>query len=203
MCAVKLVLAEADDAVRRVLEVGLRLHDFEVFTVPSVSAAVRVSVQEDVHVVLLDSGLEPTHSRFDPEVTVIEMSVRDDLQRPHLWIQKPFDPARLSEFLRRRYRRTMLRNNRRSEYRGAATAKTLVLNERTSQIACGELINVARSGVGVFLSGEVIVGDSVRLTLSDQIRFGSVTNTRLGIAITGELRQAVGIQLSAPETSFH
>jgi len=205
MHSVRLVLAERNSALKRVLEAGLALYGFEVLTVPSVSAAAKATAQEDVHAVLLDAGLLcGALPEIDARITSIVMGEEAPLDGVALWIRKPFSPKLLAAFLLRRYRRVAVAHNRRSHYRRIACGEAEIVFEGAKETARGELINISDRGCCVALTDPVVSRERLRMMLrqDDRARLcdGVVRSQRLILTHEGELRLALGIEIlrSAP-----
>jgi hypothetical protein len=199
MRPVHLVLAERDAALRRVLRTGFALHDFDVRTVPSANAAREAAGDGQAQAALLDAGLLDRHvPEFDPVVTVVLMSDAPLADAPCLWIRKPFDVGLLAAFLRARYERTHLTDDRRQGYREPVSGHADVVVARTCAFYRAELLNLSDAGCALRLPHGAVEGDHLWMRLCagkwEALLGGIVRNVRLVITPDGELQRAVGVE---------
>lgn len=200
METIRLVLAESNFALRRVLETGFTLYGFEVLTVPSVSAAAKATAQEDVHAVLLDAGLIGSRlPELDPAVTVVVMADEAPADGVSLWIRKPFSPKMLAAFLLRRYKRIIVAHNRRESYRRASSGTAELVFDGMTELCQAQILNVSEGGCALALAQPCVASDRLRMLLryegKERLCEGMVKNARLALTTEGELRLAVGVEI--------
>ncbi len=196
---VRLVLAGKSLALQKVLQAGLERLDFHVTPVRTLSAAVAACIEGRVRAVLLDGDLVNGASLdLDPHITLVMMTDAAPPDIPCLWIRKPFDPALLAAFLRRRCRHSSSRYNRRCHYREQVGGSVIVVAERTGSASFSELLDLSPEGCSVYSRHGSAEGDFVQMLLRvgscERAARGVVRNARLVVTEDGELRRAIGIE---------